>query len=143
MPLPVFTLAASTLMSKTPVVASVGVNVMVASHLSKTPSIGNDAYTLNVILLTTGVTLKVGTCAKVGVTASARRVANIARTRPIFRDGLMRTPLPLLVLATMVDVDSSSGTFGGRMAAPYPLGRPDAANDTHFRFIVAPKATPG
>src|SRR5580704_10022256 len=62
-PLPVFTLAASTLMSKTPVVTSADVKFRVESHFSKTPSIGTDALTLNVILKPPagGVISKTGT----------------------------------------------------------------------------------
>src|SRR5215469_7565489 len=61
MPLPVSTLAASILMSKTPVVGSVDVNVSVASHFLNVPSIGTDAFTPNLIVLCSGVILKTGT----------------------------------------------------------------------------------
>jgi len=44
-PLPVFTLSAWILMSKTPVVTSGDVKVIAASHLSKVPSIATDAFT--------------------------------------------------------------------------------------------------
>src|SRR6516164_3177039 len=61
MPLPVSTLAASILMSMTPVKGSVEVNVMVASHFVNVPSIGTDAFTPNLIVLCIGVILKTGT----------------------------------------------------------------------------------
>src|SRR5580698_11502716 len=48
-------------MSKTPVARSVDVNVRVASHLSKVPSIATDASTSNLILLSVGVISKTGT----------------------------------------------------------------------------------
>src|SRR6516162_11871595 len=78
MPLPVFTLAASILTSKTPDSAAVDVNVSAASHLSKVPSIGTDAFTANLIVLFTGVILKTGTpdasCA--GITGENNELAN-------------------------------------------------------------------
>src|SRR5215471_20933687 len=84
MPLPVSTLAASILISKTPVEGSVDVNVNVASHFSNLPSIATDALTPNFIVLCTGVILKTGTSlgawARVtdGITAQAttQRVMN-------------------------------------------------------------------
>src|SRR5215468_12758916 len=51
-------------MSRTPVVASVDVNVRVAFHLSKIPWIFTDASTSNLILLSTGVISKTGTAAE-------------------------------------------------------------------------------
>lgn len=45
---------------QTPVVGSVEENVRVASHLSKVPSIGTDAFTLNLIVLPSGVILAIG-----------------------------------------------------------------------------------
>ena len=46
-----------------PVVESGDVNVRVASHFSKVPSIATDAFTPNLIVLSTGVILKTGTLA--------------------------------------------------------------------------------
>src|SRR5882724_5872712 len=63
MPLPVFTLSAWILTSKTAVVTSGDVNVRVASHLSKVQSIATDAFTKNLIELSSGVTTDTGTCA--------------------------------------------------------------------------------
>src|SRR6516165_11621758 len=60
-PLPVSTLAASILISRTPVEGSVDVNVSVASHFLNVPSIGTDAFTPNLIVLCIGVILKSGT----------------------------------------------------------------------------------
>src|SRR6266567_9546253 len=50
-------------MSKTGVVTSGDVNVRVASHLSKVPPIATDAFTKNLIELSSGVTTNTGTCA--------------------------------------------------------------------------------
>ncbi len=46
-PLPVFTVSAAILMSKTPDVAFVVGNVRVAAHFSNFPSIATDAFTEN------------------------------------------------------------------------------------------------
>src|SRR5215469_6771472 len=48
-------------MSKTTLSTAVDVAVKVASHFSKVPSIGTEAFTANLIVLLTGVTLKTGT----------------------------------------------------------------------------------
>src|SRR2546430_138367 len=50
-------------MSKTPVLISGVANVRVASHLSNVPFIATDAFTSNLILLSTGVIAKTGACA--------------------------------------------------------------------------------
>src|SRR6266481_7378033 len=50
-------------MSNTAVVTSGDVNVSVASHLSKVPPIATDAFTKNLIELSSGVTTNTGTCA--------------------------------------------------------------------------------
>jgi len=55
----------------------VDVTVKVASHFSKVPSIGTEAFTANLIVLFTGVTLKTGT--SVGAYARIRGRSN---TRP-------------------------------------------------------------
>src|SRR5271167_5119131 len=47
-------------MSNTPVVTSGDVNVRVASHLSKLPSIATDAFTKNLTVLASGVITKTG-----------------------------------------------------------------------------------
>src|SRR6516162_1885726 len=90
MPLPVSTLAASILISKTPVEGSVDVNVSVASHFLNVPSIGTDAFTPNLIVLCIGVILKTGTpeagaCAHAGDAVNAqaaRHTMNIRISRP-------------------------------------------------------------
>src|SRR5215467_11731977 len=51
-------------MSKTPVVGSVDAKVKVASHLSKVPLMATDAFTANLIELSSVVILKTGTCAR-------------------------------------------------------------------------------
>src|SRR5258708_5709408 len=51
------------LRSKTAVVTSGDVNVRLASHLSKVPPIATDAFTKNLIALSSGVTTNTGTCA--------------------------------------------------------------------------------
>src|SRR5215469_5767615 len=61
MPLPVSTLSAWILMSRTPVDTSGDVKVSEASHLSNFPLIATDASTSKVIALSTGVILKTGT----------------------------------------------------------------------------------
>src|SRR5215469_2273117 len=63
-------------MSKTPVVGSVDAKVRVASHLSKVPLTGTDAFTANLIELSSVVILKTGTCARLtdGNTADAKRI---------------------------------------------------------------------
>src|SRR5580698_3106279 len=75
-PLPVFTLFASTLMSSTPVVTSLDANFSVASHFSNTPSIGTDAFTLNVILNPPagGVTTNTGTSGACALTGNAATI---------------------------------------------------------------------
>src|SRR5712671_5093789 len=50
-------------MSNTAVVTSGDVNLSVASHLSKVPPIATDAFTKNLIELSSGVTTNTGTCA--------------------------------------------------------------------------------
>src|SRR6516165_9957644 len=60
MPLPVSTLSAWILISRTPVDTSGDLKVREASHLSNLPSIATDASTSNLIELSTGVTLKTG-----------------------------------------------------------------------------------
>src|SRR5215469_18444958 len=62
-------------MSKTPVVGSVDAKVRVASHLSKVPLTATDAFTANLIELSSVVILKTGTCARLGVgkTADAKK----------------------------------------------------------------------
>src|SRR5215471_18897521 len=63
-------------MSRTPVVGSVDVKVRVASHLSKVPVTATDAFTANLIELSSVVILKTGTCARLtdGNTADAKRI---------------------------------------------------------------------
>ena len=61
MPLPVSTLSAWILMSRTPVDTSGDVKVSEASHLSNFPLIATDASTSKIIALSTGVILKTGT----------------------------------------------------------------------------------
>src|ERR1700741_1719830 len=53
-------------MSNTPVESSGDVNVRVASHLSNLPTMATDASTSNLIVLSTGVISKTGTCARLG-----------------------------------------------------------------------------
>src|SRR5580692_8674235 len=62
-------------MSKTPVVTSVDVKARVASHLSKVPFIATDAFTANLMELSSVVILKTGTWARLddGNIADARR----------------------------------------------------------------------
>src|SRR5215469_4366632 len=50
-------------MSRTPVVASVDVKVRVASHLSKVPLMATDAFTANLMELSSVVILAIGTWA--------------------------------------------------------------------------------
>ena len=64
MPLPVFTLAAWTSMSKAAVVTSGLFIVRVAFHWSNLPTMETEDFTLNVTELETGVTSKTGTCAQ-------------------------------------------------------------------------------
>src|SRR5262252_6536733 len=63
-------------MSKTPVVGSVDAKVRVASHLSKVPLMATDAFTANLIELSSVVILKTGTCARLtdGNIADAKRI---------------------------------------------------------------------
>src|ERR1700760_1718672 len=79
MPLPVSTLAASALISKTPVLTSVEVNVMVASHLSNLPAMATEAFTLKPILLLVLSNLKTGTCAEASGARITARIGRIAR----------------------------------------------------------------
>src|ERR1700691_3413257 len=62
-------------MSKTPVVTAGEANFSVAFHFSKWPVIGTEAFTLNLIVLSTGVSSHTGTCArhKGGIAAIATR----------------------------------------------------------------------
>src|SRR5215467_8394827 len=60
MPLPVFTLSAAILTSRTPVEASLEVNVSVPSHWSNVPSIETDALTAKCMELPSGVILRIG-----------------------------------------------------------------------------------
>src|ERR1700674_1796554 len=62
-------------MSKTPVETSVDAKVRVASHLSKAPFMATDAFTANLIELSSVVILKTGTCARLsdGNTADAKK----------------------------------------------------------------------
>src|SRR5271157_5906249 len=82
MPLPVSTESALILMSMTPVVTSVDGNVSVASHLLNLPSMATEAFTKNLMSLSSGVTAKTGTsCARLSDGNAAdntrhRRVAN-------------------------------------------------------------------
>src|ERR1700751_393255 len=64
MPLPVAPLAASILISKSPVVSSGDLNVRPASHLSNLPAIVTDDFTWNLIELCTGIISKTGACAR-------------------------------------------------------------------------------
>src|SRR5262252_7999060 len=63
-------------MSKTPVVGSVDAKVRVASHFSKVPVTATNAFTANLIELSSVVILKTGTCARLtdGNTADAKRI---------------------------------------------------------------------
>src|SRR6516165_10672882 len=61
MPLPVSTLSAWILISRTPVDTSGDLKVSEASHLLNLPTIATDASTSNLIELSAGVTLKTGT----------------------------------------------------------------------------------
>src|SRR6516164_1730742 len=88
-PLPVSTLAASILISRTPVEGSVDVNVSVASHFLNVPSIGTDAFTPNLIVLCSGVILKTGTpeagaCVHAGDAVNAQAAAPSISTRISF-----------------------------------------------------------
>src|SRR5277367_6738724 len=61
-------------MFRTAVVTSEEVNARVASHFSKVPSMSTDAFTPNLILLSTGVILKTGMAAvSCGWVADANR----------------------------------------------------------------------
>jgi hypothetical protein len=51
-------------MSKTPLLASVEENFMLALHLSKVPLIGTEESTPNLMVLSTGVTSYTGTWAR-------------------------------------------------------------------------------
>src|ERR1700730_14001661 len=81
--LPVLTLAASISMSKTAVRISFDENFMLAFHFSKLPLIETDESTPNLILLSSGVTSYVGTCAYAarGDAKNAVMHITIARTR--------------------------------------------------------------
>src|SRR6516162_1002445 len=71
-------------MSKTPVVTSVDVKVRAASHLSKVPFMATDAFTENLIELSSVVILKTGTCARLsdGNTADAKKKKRVNRMLP-------------------------------------------------------------
>src|SRR5271170_7313479 len=86
-PLPVLTLPASTLMSKTPVVTSGDVNFRVDSHFSKTPAIGTDAFTLKVILKPPagGVISKTGTSAGACARLAEESERNAMRQKTVSR----------------------------------------------------------
>src|SRR5215469_14659601 len=77
MPLPVFTLSAAILTSRTPVETSLEVNAIVPSHLSNVPSIETDALTAKCTELPSGVILRTGTSAE----AWARLVVENRRDR--------------------------------------------------------------
>src|SRR5271163_1491364 len=81
MPLPVFTLAAWTSMSKAAVVTSGLFIVRVAFHWSNLPTIETEDFTLNVTELETGVTSNTGTCARL----SGVNTAVATRERMVFR----------------------------------------------------------
>src|SRR5258708_30905096 len=84
MPLPVFTLSAWILTSKTAVVTSGDVKARVASHLSKVPPIATDAFTKNLIELSSRVTTNTGTCALPrdgrAIAATRQRILNLSIT---------------------------------------------------------------
>src|ERR1700730_12613493 len=71
-------------MSKTPVETSVDAKVRVASHLSKVPFMATDAFTANLIELSSVVILKTGTCARLsdGNTADAKKKKTANRMLP-------------------------------------------------------------
>src|ERR1700678_3745644 len=101
-------------MSKTPVVTPGEANVSVASHFSKRPVIGTEAFTLNLIVLSTGVTSKTGTCArhKGGIAAittrhkTNNRMQKFGRPMPALSTG--KPPgAPLIVRSDEWDAASS------------------------------------
>src|ERR1700751_3050135 len=51
-------------MSKTPVVTSAEANFRLVVHLSNVPSIATEAFTSNLMLLSSGVIAKTGACAR-------------------------------------------------------------------------------
>src|SRR5580658_3469779 len=69
-------------MSNMPVVTSTDLNAIVAVHCENVPLIGTDDSTSNLIVLSSGVTSYVGTCARTldGIvdTANATRIASRA-----------------------------------------------------------------
>src|ERR1700745_3973499 len=74
-------------MSKTPVETSVDAKVSLASHLSKVPFTATDAFTENLIELSSVVILKTGTCARLsdGNTADAKKKKTANRMPPCAR----------------------------------------------------------
>src|SRR5579864_4017041 len=74
-------------MSKTPVETSVDAKVRVASHLSKVPFTAIDAFTANLVELSSVVILKTGTCAWLsdGNTADAKKKKTANRMLPCAR----------------------------------------------------------
>src|SRR5215471_1446839 len=105
MPLPVSTLAALILMSRTPLVASGEVKTMDASHLSKVPSIATDASTWNVTLLSTGVILKTGT----PEASCAARVPAARNTKAAKRNSKNFLRLQLLFISFSCTAEGQQG----------------------------------
>src|SRR5580692_1217875 len=73
--------------SKTPVVSSGEANVKVASHLSNFPAMFTDAFTSNLIVLSTGVISKTGACARL----NDGNIANAKRHRTAVRKNFLPT----------------------------------------------------
>src|SRR5271165_626388 len=87
MPLPVFTVPAEILISRTPVESSGEVNFSVASHFWKSPWMATEAFTKNLIVLSPGVTTKTGASAWLseGSAADAIRQNTASRILPSLR----------------------------------------------------------
>src|SRR6267143_4202060 len=83
MPLPVSTVAAWILTSRTPVVSSGDVKVKVASHLSNLPAIFTEDLTWKLIQLSIGESSKIGACARLsdGKMIGAKKILNCAAHR--------------------------------------------------------------
>src|SRR6267378_5684018 len=83
MPLPVSTLAAWILTSRTPVVSSGDVKVKVASHLSNLPAIFTEDLTWKLIELSVGEISKIGACDRLsdGKMIETKKILNRAARR--------------------------------------------------------------
>lgn len=103
MPLPVSTVAASIAIDSTPDVTSAEANFKVACHVSNLPTMATEDLTEKRMLLSFGVTVKTGACARLpgGIKAKASRPRTTDRM--VFECGMFG-----VVLSTIIKVEDVS-----------------------------------